>query len=205
MRFSEQHEVNRPEGSDWFDANVEMDSPLYVDPLLLFEDEDPAWEGAHEEILDFFDATLELLKQAQGHRDSMHWAKAKRFLQFPELREFALGMSMGHPEGSGIGPELALEMCEGLEFFRERGRGSDDQLLAMIAVLVPGIGVDRISDMVCNILKGRFIAYTQEICRGLGISLEEVAVANPGGPTGADGCRARWRCRSARSSAAECC
>lgn len=45
MRFSEQHEVKRPEGSDWFDSNVEMDSPLSVDPFLLFEDEDPAWEG----------------------------------------------------------------------------------------------------------------------------------------------------------------
>ena len=65
MRFSEQHEVKRPEGSDWFDANVEMDSPLYVDPFLLFEDEGPAWHGAHDEIVNFFDATLDLLKQAR--------------------------------------------------------------------------------------------------------------------------------------------
>ena len=60
-------------------------------------------------------------------------------------------------------------MCEGLEFFAEHGRGSDDRLLAIIAVLAPGLGVDRISDMVCNILKGRYIAYTQEICQSLGI------------------------------------
>jgi hypothetical protein len=59
-------------------------------------------------------------------------------------------------------------MCEALEFFREQGRGSDDRLLARMAVLVPGLGVDRISDMVCNILNGRFIAYTQEICQSLG-------------------------------------
>jgi hypothetical protein len=53
-----------------------MDRPLYVDPFLLFEDEDRAWEGAHDEAVDFCDARLELLKQAQGHRESMHWAKA---------------------------------------------------------------------------------------------------------------------------------
>jgi hypothetical protein len=29
MRFSEQHEVKRPEGSDWFDSNVEMDGGQY--------------------------------------------------------------------------------------------------------------------------------------------------------------------------------
>ena len=69
-------------------------------------------------------------------------------------------------------------MCEGLEFFAEHGRGSDDRLLAIIAVLAPGLGVDRISDMVCNILKGRYIVYTQEICQSLGIPLEQVAVAN---------------------------
>jgi hypothetical protein len=71
-------------------------------------------------------------------------------------------------------------MCEGLEFFAEHGRGSDDRLLAIIAVLAPGLGVDRISDMVCNILKGRYIVYTQEICQSLGIPLEQVAVANSG-------------------------
>jgi hypothetical protein len=53
-----------------------MDRPLYVDPFLLFEDEDRAWEGAHDEAVDFCDARLELLKQAQGHRESMHWAEA---------------------------------------------------------------------------------------------------------------------------------
>ena len=46
----------------------------------------------------------------------MHWAKAHRFLQFPEPKELALGLSMGHPEGSGIGTQLAGEMCEGLQF-----------------------------------------------------------------------------------------
>lgn len=180
MRFSEQHEVHRPPGADWFDANVEMDSPLYVDPFLVFDAADLHWASAHDEIVDFFDATLHLLKRADGQRQSMHWIKAEHFLQFPEPKEFALGFSMGHPEGSGIGPDLAREMCEGLEFFRERGRGSDDRLLAMMAVLVPGLGVDRISDMVCNILKRRFITYTQAICQNLGVPVEEIAVANSG-------------------------
>jgi hypothetical protein len=49
----------------------------------------------------------------------MHWVKAQRFLQFPEPKEFALGLSMGHPEGSGIGPDLAREMCEGFGVLQE--------------------------------------------------------------------------------------
>lgn len=189
MRFSEQHKIARPAQADWFDANVEMDSPLYVDPFLVFDDTEPQWASAHDEIVDFFDATLGLLKRADGHRESMHWVKAERFLQFPEPKEFALGLSMGHPEGAGIGPDLAREMCEGLEFFRTHGRASDERLLAMMAVLVPGLGVDRISDMACNILKSRFIAYTQEVCQGLSVPVEESNVAN----TGWNGQSCRWQ------------
>jgi hypothetical protein len=46
----------------------------------------------------------------------MHWEKAVRFLQFPEPKEFALGLSMGHPGGAGIGPNLALDICRGLDW-----------------------------------------------------------------------------------------
>jgi len=178
MRFTEQHKIDRPGDADWFDLNVEMDSPLYVDPFLIFDDSDPFWSAGHDEIHDFFDAALDLLTKAGGNQESMHWKKAEYFLQFPEPKEFALGLAMGHPEGAGIGPELAHMMCEELEFFRERGRGSADPLLAMIAVIVPGLGVDRISDMVCNVLKARFIGYTQEVCRTLAVAMKPVPVRN---------------------------
>lgn len=180
MRFTEQHRVERPADADWFDLNVEMDSPLYVDPFLLFDDNDPNWASAHDGVLEFFDTALSLLRAADGHRDSLHWQKAERFLLFPEPKEFALGLAMGHPEGSGIGPELAREMCEGLDFLRQRGRSSDDRLLGMVSILVGGLGVDRISDMICNILKRQFITYTQDVCADLGVPLVEAVVANTG-------------------------
>jgi hypothetical protein len=178
MRFTEQHQVERPGEADWFDLNVEMDSPLYVDPFLVFADTGADWSSAHDEVVDFFDAVLVMLRLADGHRDSLHWQKAERFLLFPEPKEFALGLAMGHPEGSGIGRELAHEMCEGLEFLRVRGRSADERLLAMMAILVGGLGVDRISDMICNILKSRFISYTQAVSEGLGVSLQEIPVTN---------------------------
>jgi hypothetical protein len=59
----------------------------------------------------------------------------------------------------------------------------------MVAVIVPGLGVDRISDMVCNILKPRFVAYTQAICLGLGIPAEDLMLNNNGWT--AQGCR--WK------------
>jgi hypothetical protein len=161
MRFTEHHEVERPDDADWFDLNVEMDSPLYLDPFLVFDDTDPHWTAAHGEIIDFFDAALSLLRRADDHRESMHWVKVQRFLAFPEPREFALGLSMGRPEGAGIGTDLAREMAEGLEFFRERGRGSDDRLLAMMAVLVSPWTVVDSPGLSAVVLHGRAPTSTQ--------------------------------------------
>jgi len=42
------------------------------------------------------------------------------------------------------------------------------------------LGVDRFSDLVCNILKHRFVVYTQAICLGLGTPAEDVRLNNSG-------------------------
>ncbi|BCP10431.1 hypothetical protein MINTM020_25290 [Mycobacterium paraintracellulare] len=178
MRFTEQFQVERPDNADWFDLNVEKDTPLYVDPFLIFDDEEGHWEGAHDEIVDFFAAALDLLKQAGGEPASAHWIKAEQFLQFPEPKEFALGFAMGDPEGAGVGPDLARDVCRALDLFRQWERNADDRLLGMVSILVPGLGVDRISDMVCNILKKRFIEYTQEICGDLGVETTQMRVTH---------------------------
>jgi hypothetical protein len=47
-----------------------------------------------------------------------------------------------------------------------------------IGILNVGIGADRISDAACNVLKHRFIEYTQEIAERHGIATEEHVVRN---------------------------
>jgi hypothetical protein len=59
----------------------------------------------------------------------------------------------------------------------------------MVAVLVPGLGVDRISDMLCNILKRRFLGYTQKICQDLSVPVKEMVVTN----TGWSPANCRWK------------
>lgn len=48
----------------------------------------------------------------------------------------------------------------------------------MFALFVPGLGVDRISDIFCNILKSRFIAYTEEVCQRHNVAVEQLSVRN---------------------------
>lgn len=177
MRFSELVHIVHREDDGGFDPVLTEDTPLYVDPFLVFEDEDPLFAGAQQQVVTFFSTCRDLVRQAGGNITSPHWKKALRLLTFPEPKEFALGLSMGSPNGAGTGGELAAMMADALEVMtRAVERGVS--YLDVFAVFVPGLGVDRISDMFCNIMKARFIRYTQGICADRDIATEVVSVRN---------------------------
>ncbi|MCW2676619.1 MAG: hypothetical protein JWR70_1659 [Modestobacter sp.] len=56
MRFSELVGVTSVD-ADWFDPVLTEDTPLYIDPFLVFDDTDPSFAGAHD-----------LVTQAGGRR-----------------------------------------------------------------------------------------------------------------------------------------
>lgn len=187
MRFTEQHKITRrTKRDDWFDPVVTEDTPLYVDPFLVFEDEDPFWRGVHDEVVDFFLLGLGYVQEANGDTKSAAWSKAERLLLFPEPKEFALGLSMGHPEGSGTGRDFAHRMTEALDVLR-LGRVPKLGYVEAFILFCDGLGVDRISDVFCNIVKHRFIAYTQRVAKRHQIPTEDVHVRHR-----------RWSQRSGR-------
>jgi hypothetical protein len=50
--------------------------------------------------------------------------------------------------------------------------------MEMLALFQGGMGLDRISDVTCNILKRYFIDYTQEVCRRHNIGMQQFQVRN---------------------------
>jgi len=69
------------------------------------------------------------------------------------------------------------------------GLGIDSiEHMEMLVLFQGGIGLDRISDAVCNILKSYFVTYTQEVCRRHDIPTKRFRLRN--GAWTADG--ARW-------------
>lgn len=84
-----------------------------------------------------------------------------------------------HPFGAGSGPGLQKEMLESISVAVTHGKDSIPHM-EYIDVLAGGLGLDRISDMTCNILKSYFIKYTQDVCRRHGIPMTNVLVHNAG-------------------------
>lgn len=186
MRFSGYFGIERGADDDWFDCELTTDTPLYVDPFLVFEDSDPFWTETRRIVIDFFALALDFIRLAEGEPTSPHYLKAVRMLRFPEPSEFALGLSMGHPKGSGAGFKYAEKMAAALNLLAQRGV-TEVRHIQTFSLFCEGLGVDRISDIFCNIAKSKFIEYTQQISERHQVAQQEVPVRD-----------SRWNRRTGR-------
>ena len=91
MLFSEAFDLTPTKRDDWFDPILDTDTPLFVDPFLIFKDLDPEWAGAHEQLVRHFDTCFQLIAQGNRNRRSVPYKKALRLLTFPEPKEICLG------------------------------------------------------------------------------------------------------------------
>lgn len=131
----------------------------------------------YDEVVQFFELAVELVMAAAGEEDTPAWRKAEKLLKFPEPKEFAFGLAMGGPEGAGTGTDFARKIARTLDLVRKDGA---KQLagIAGFALFCDGIGMDRTSDILCNILKSRFISYTQAVASTHQIPTKDVLVKN---------------------------
>lgn len=70
MRFSELAGIAVDEADDWFDPVLTEDTPLYVDPFLVFEEVGPHFGNARADVVQFFEMCRDLMRLANGKRQS---------------------------------------------------------------------------------------------------------------------------------------
>jgi hypothetical protein len=175
VRFSSAFQIKRTQLDDWFDPHLSVDTPLFIDPLLmLLGGED--WVAAHDELINHFVHCYELVSRADSPT-SVSGNAVRRMLTFPEPSEFGLGYTAVGTAGSGSGALFAQQMADGIAVAIARGLTTPEHI-EEIGILNEGIGADRISDATCNVLKRRFIAYTQAVAKRHKIKLDPHAVRN---------------------------
>jgi hypothetical protein len=177
MRFGEYYGIPTTPEDDWFDAFMPADTKLFVDPFLIWEQSEGHWASAHEHLIDFFEMVFQLVKSSGGNTSTVSWRQAKKLLLFPEPYEFCLGVAEGSPMGIGSGAGLQKEMLEGVKVATGLGMNRIAHM-EMLNLFQGGMGVDRLSDMTCNILKSYFISYTQEVCHRHRVQMSEFEVPN---------------------------
>lgn len=112
LLFTDAFQITRTPADDWFGVRLNTDTDLFVDPFLVFDDSDPAWSDAEDEVIAFFNEVLGLVATAGGSKQHKDYRAAGKMLSFPEPAEFCLGFGANTIFGRGPGRDLGQLMLK---------------------------------------------------------------------------------------------
>ena len=176
MLFSELFNIKCVGDEDWFNPILTQDTLLFIDPFAVFKSRDELFKDTYSEMMYFFQQAFELIAHAGGNKDNLSYKKAESVLQFPEENAFCLGYSKTR-RGSGTGPLWAKTLASNINVIIAKGVTHISHF-EELGIFCTGVGPDRLSDMTTNLLKNRFITYTQRICNLYEIPMEMVRIQN---------------------------
>lgn len=175
VRFSEIFDVERTNEEDWFDPDLSIDTPLFIDPVMLLQS-GQYWKDAHAELVNHFSFCYPLVAKSTSPRSNSA-VIAQKLLTFPEPSEFCLGYTVAGTAGSGSGRGFARTLTDAIAIAIDAGLEKPEHI-EELGILSERFGADRISDATCNVLKHRFIDYTQRVCLRHDIPLQNHKVRN---------------------------
>jgi hypothetical protein len=146
-----------------FNVSLINDLPLFIDPFLLFDSENPAYQQLHRDIIEY----VKFLRD-RAREEGVSQAALDHWFLFPEIKQNWLGFSTEGNGGSGCGPDFAKGLQKNLRsVFRNFGtetitKGSHLEKLCLIS---EGVGRDHLSDFTTNLIQRFLLEYTQTFAR----------------------------------------
>lgn len=154
--------VIRQDEVDFVVPHMREDLPLYLDPFLLWKSDDAEYARLHAELLGFVD-------EVRGHAVEGRATRASLLLaEVSEPVELGLGYAAGTKRGSALGPGTIDGIVRTFQQVPQLEAAGLDHL-EILALLVPGIAEDRISDLTASVLKRWLAEFTQRRCDDWGI------------------------------------
>lgn len=141
-----------------FNISLVSDLPLFIDPFLLFNSSQPAYQELHAKIIEYM---LFLKNKAQSEQDD---GMLKAWYVFKEVGQNWLGFSVMGNKGHGLGMDFARSLNENLHvIFHEFGREqiTRSSHLEKLCLIKNGVGRDCISDFTTNLIKEYLLEYTE--------------------------------------------
>ena len=154
--------VIRQDAVDFVVPHLREDLPLSLDPFLLWKSDKPEYQALHANLLGFVD---EVRRHAVEGRET----KARMLLsEIAEPVELGLGYSAGTKQGSALGPATISGIVGTLRQIPQMQASGLDHV-EVLALLVPGIAEDRLSDLTACVIKGWLADFTAQRCDEHGI------------------------------------
>lgn len=156
MLFSDYFHVDKNTINEYgaVDISLFSDLPLFIDPLLIFGNDDELIRQQYQKIVDYLfflkeKASKELTKQ-----------EVKYYFTFPEIKNNWLGVCRHGNVGSALGNTFAEDLSNNILNICETNGGSESIHVEKMYLIHDGVGRDKISDWTVNILLGFFVDYT---------------------------------------------
>lgn len=157
---------------DFVDVDISTDTAVFLSPKAL-RDLNSNWgHKCISLVQDFFGHVLHLIKTGD-HDRAIDLLSTLR-----EPNETHLGLSKGKSQGRGLGSQSAADVWLALT---QSGAAQSGLLtdLEETTLLIKGIGVDLVSDITTNIIRGPLIEYTQEMSEKYKIPLKDGVSSGP--------------------------
>jgi hypothetical protein len=174
MLFSDFYQIQTTGQEDWFDPILDDDTLLFVDPFLIYIDNQGIFQGAYQKVMDFFAVAFEDAARIPYNIQSPVFKMLMNRLVFPEPKEACLGYSIGSVDGAGSGKGFAKLITTAIYDSIALGLANINHF-EELGIFNSNIKEDRISDTTINILKDEFVIYTQQICQTYSIPLRTLA------------------------------
>lgn len=154
--------IIRQDEVDFVVPHLREDLPLCLDPFLLWKSDKPEYQALHAALLGFVD-------EVRQHVVAGRTMKAGTLLaQVTEPVELGLGYAAGSKRGSALGPTTESAIIETIRQIPQF-EASGLEHLEVLALLVPGIAEDRISDLTASVIKAWLAEFTQKRCAEHGV------------------------------------
>lgn len=142
-----------------FNIALVNDLPLFVDPFLLYDSQNPAYRALHDEIITYL-----CFLRDRAISGELTLSTISQWLLFKEIKQNWLGFSKTGNKGTGLGPDFAQTLSRNLTVaFKDFGSEtvSHGSHLEKLGLLSGGVGRDHLSDFTTNLIKAYLLDYTQ--------------------------------------------
>lgn len=164
LYFSDYFEVDPDVLEEYgaFNISVVTDLPLFIDPFLLFNSDNPEYRQLHDEIIKYL---IFLREQAEPGLDP---ALIKNWYRFKEVKQNWFGYTQFGNGGHALGATFAKALHQSLgtilsNFGSEEVTASSH--LEKLTLIRSGVGRDSISDFTTNLIKDFLLRYTEAFAK----------------------------------------
>ena len=159
MLFSEVFNLSKDilNENDILDVSLDFDTPLFIDPLLIFNNENKEIKSWYEDINNFI---LYIFQQKQ---DDCPFESVEHILQYfkKEIRNNWLGLSVFLNKGKAMDRKNIYDFYENIKKIKNNDISQSNHI-EKINFFQDGVGVDKISDVTTRLIYHNLLTFTEK-------------------------------------------